>query len=228
MASFASRDVGTHESQRKENKAGSTVASKSARSATKRKSAPEHTELMRCKRRANFQNLGYSLPQANPASVARRNERERNRVKQVNVGFAKLRSHVPDGEKNKKLSKVETLKQAIDYIQQLHVLLEQHDMTMQQQQQQQQQTMTTAAYPPPPAYSNHSLEMVTYSPESVFVNTCSPQTYPPTMSYLNSSQTCSSSLSIGSPSPSYLSDASSGDAPLSPEEEDLLEFAHWF
>ncbi|NXT73400.1 ASCL1 protein, partial [Zapornia atra] len=38
-------------------------------------------ELMRCKRRLNFSGFGYSLPQQQPAAVARRNERERNRVK---------------------------------------------------------------------------------------------------------------------------------------------------
>ncbi|NXI03122.1 ASCL1 protein, partial [Pachycephala philippinensis] len=38
-------------------------------------------ELMRCKRRLNFSGFGYSLPQQQPAAVARRNERERDRVK---------------------------------------------------------------------------------------------------------------------------------------------------
>jgi len=37
---------------------------------------------------------------------ARRNERERNRVRQVNLGFDRLRQHVPQGRRNKKLSKV--------------------------------------------------------------------------------------------------------------------------
>ncbi|NXK56570.1 ASCL1 protein, partial [Chauna torquata] len=50
-------------------------------------------ELMRCKRRLNFSGFGYSLPQQQPAAVARRNERERNRVKLVNLGFATLREH---------------------------------------------------------------------------------------------------------------------------------------
>lgn len=61
--------------------------------------------------------------QPKPASVSRRNARERRRVKQVNDGFVVLREHVPKGQKNKKLSKVETLKAAIDYIQQLSTML---------------------------------------------------------------------------------------------------------
>lgn len=58
-----------------------------------------------------------------PTSVARRNERERNRVKMVNLGFATLRQHVPNGAKNKKMSKVETLRSAVEYIRELQKLL---------------------------------------------------------------------------------------------------------
>ena len=43
----------------------------------------------------------------NPASVARRNARERRRIKNVNSAFDELRQHVPHGERNrKKISKV--------------------------------------------------------------------------------------------------------------------------
>lgn len=69
-----------------------------------------------------------------PVAVARRNARERNRVKQVNNGFANLRSHIPNfiaaayegsGARggNKKLSKVETLRMAVEYIRSLEDLL---------------------------------------------------------------------------------------------------------
>ncbi|KAG5888389.1 hypothetical protein JTB14_035695 [Gonioctena quinquepunctata] len=69
-----------------------------------------------------------------PLSVARRNARERNRVKQVNNGFATLRQHIPDviaaafessGKRgvNKKLSKVETLRMAVEYIKSLESIL---------------------------------------------------------------------------------------------------------
>ncbi|XP_037931597.1 achaete-scute complex protein T8-like [Teleopsis dalmanni] len=74
---------------------------------------------------------GLPLPQA----VARRNARERNRVKQVNNGFAALRERIPEevaeafeaqgnGRGNaKKLSKVETLRMAVEYIRSLERVL---------------------------------------------------------------------------------------------------------
>lgn len=59
-----------------------------------------------------------------PAAVARRNARERNRVRQVNMGFVTLRNHIPhSGSKAKKLSKVETLRQAASYIRYLREML---------------------------------------------------------------------------------------------------------
>ena len=60
---------------------------------------------LRVKRRADISSK-LGLPDAKPASVSRRNARERNRVKQVNLGFETLREHVPNGKKNKKMSKV--------------------------------------------------------------------------------------------------------------------------
>lgn len=74
---------------------------------------------------------GLPLPQA----VARRNARERNRVKQVNNGFAALRERIPEEVaevfenqgtnrgSGKKLSKVETLRMAVEYIRSLERLL---------------------------------------------------------------------------------------------------------
>ncbi|XP_054720913.1 achaete-scute homolog 1b-like [Uloborus diversus] len=56
-------------------------------------------------------------------AVSRRNARERKRVRLVNLGFSTLRERVPPGAKNKKLSKVETLRAAIEYIRQLQQLL---------------------------------------------------------------------------------------------------------
>ncbi|XP_068745010.1 achaete-scute homolog 1-like [Montipora capricornis] len=57
------------------------------------------------------------------ASILRRNERERNRVKLVSDGFATLRKHIPTTPMNKKLSKVETLRTAIEYIKYLQRML---------------------------------------------------------------------------------------------------------
>jgi achaete-scute complex protein len=88
----------------------------------------------RCKRRINF---GGGYQGVQPASVARRNARERNRVKQVNNGFATLRNHIPVSVAaalgaaptsgrgaSKKLSKVETLRLAVEYIRSLQDLLD--------------------------------------------------------------------------------------------------------
>ena len=63
------------------------------------------------------------MPPVQPAKVERRNLRERNRVKQVNCGFDYLRSHIPGAAKQKKMSKVETLRHAVEYIQMLQRLL---------------------------------------------------------------------------------------------------------
>ena len=120
----------------------------------------EDTEILRCKRRLDFARLGLPLHRANPASVARRNERERNRVRLINSSFARLKDTLPrefnwscdtDGtdeenrdpkdmvptqdnskkgqslarrrQANKKLSKVNTLRGAIEYIRLLEDIL---------------------------------------------------------------------------------------------------------
>ncbi|KAL2310207.1 hypothetical protein Nmel_006454 [Mimus melanotis] len=50
------------------------------------------------------------------AFIRKRNERERQRVRCVNEGYAKLRHHLPKEYLEKRLSKVETLRAAIKYI----------------------------------------------------------------------------------------------------------------
>lgn len=59
-----------------------------------------------------------------PAFIQKRNERERQRVKCVNQGYAELRDHLPGGTSDKCLSKVETLRAAISYINYLQGLVE--------------------------------------------------------------------------------------------------------
>lgn len=92
----------------------------------------ENARGMMCKRRLDFGQqpdyLGLHKPPT--VAVARRNERERNRVKLINMTFATLREHIPAGAKcgkSKKLSKVDTLKAAIDYIRYLQTLVDEHD-----------------------------------------------------------------------------------------------------
>ncbi|CAN9512235.1 unnamed protein product [Ophioblennius macclurei] len=59
-----------------------------------------------------------------PAFIQKRNERERQRVKCVNQGYAKLRDHLPGHGADKRLSKVETLRAAIRYIKYLQNLVQ--------------------------------------------------------------------------------------------------------
>ncbi|NWS15084.1 ASCL3 protein, partial [Pachyramphus minor] len=69
---------------------------------------------------SNFHRSEYSY---GPAFVRKRNERERQRVKCVNEGYAKLRHHLPKEYLEKWLSKVETLRAAIKYIRYLQSVL---------------------------------------------------------------------------------------------------------
>jgi len=63
----------------------------------------------------------HSVKKMQTPSVARRNARERNRVKGVNDGFGFLKKHVPNMKS--KSSKVETLRGAIEYIKELRRVL---------------------------------------------------------------------------------------------------------
>ena len=63
----------------------------------------------------------HSVKKPQTVSVAKRNLRERTRVRGVNDGFGKLKLHVPN-MKNKS-SKVETLRGAIEYIKILMIFL---------------------------------------------------------------------------------------------------------
>ncbi|XP_042315320.1 achaete-scute homolog 2-like [Sceloporus undulatus] len=103
-------------------------------SSKRRRRRSSSPELLRCKRRLAFP-AGLAAAQGGggggggpgSAAVARRNERERNRVKLVNLGFQTLRQHVPNGAAAKKMSKVETLRSAVEYIRALQQLLREHD-----------------------------------------------------------------------------------------------------
>uniref|UniRef100_A0A182MZX2 BHLH domain-containing protein n=1 Tax=Anopheles dirus TaxID=7168 RepID=A0A182MZX2_9DIPT len=148
-----------------------------------------------------FCGLPYSTPQQS-ASVQRRNARERNRVKQVNNGFANLRQHIPstvvtaltNGTRgaNKKLSKVDTLRLAVEYIRSLKRMLDENDAADLGKQQHQQQHVPAAG---PNALSN----------SSVCSASSGGSTYYGTMSEPSNAS---------SPAPSHLSDHSSHGGPI--------------
>ena len=64
---------------------------------------------------------------ADVSAVTKRNERERNRVRLVNEGFTCLRQKIPFAYGRKRLSKVETLRYAVDYIKHLQCVIQEHD-----------------------------------------------------------------------------------------------------
>ena len=66
---------------------------------------------------------GYAIPPPQDVKVSRRNARERSRVKTVNSGFEMLKRHIPSAAPVKKMSKVNILTQAVDYIESLQSLL---------------------------------------------------------------------------------------------------------
>lgn len=141
-------------------------------------------------------------------SVERRNARERNRVKQVNNGFDKLRQHIPpkiveveNGGRgvSKKLSKVDTLRLAVKYIQRLKEMLDEnnnrlHSDTPASSISTTGSLSTTSSalsyYSASPAPSNHHHHMqvaysstpVTYQ-ENHHLPTCSEPSVSPTPSY---------------------------------------------
>ncbi|TMS33164.1 hypothetical protein L596_000934 [Steinernema carpocapsae] len=73
--------------------------------------------------------MSKEIPMKAPHQVQRRNERERKRVEQVNNGFVQLRNRIftktslQRCAQGKKLSKVETLREASKYILELKNLL---------------------------------------------------------------------------------------------------------
>lgn len=174
-----------------------------------------NNDLVRCKRRINFSYSG--IPGHQPASVARRNARERNRVKQVNNGFATLRSHIPlsvaaaltsnaSGRgASKKLSKVETLRMAVEYIRSLQELLDESGSSGQSE---------NHGYYPSPSSENQQ-EQASLSP--------------PPCSEASSSPPPSSYASEGSyNAPASVSYQQDNYEPMSPEDEELLDVISWW
>ncbi|XP_059873552.1 achaete-scute homolog 2 [Delphinus delphis] len=163
---------------------------------------PESPELLRCSRRRR--RPGAVETGSGAAAVARRNERERNRVKLVNLGFQALRQHVPQGGASKKLSKVETLRSAVEYIRALQRLLAEHDAVR--------AALARGLLAPA---ARHPLP---HGPPGAAA--ASP-------SCALSSPGREHSSEPGSPRSAYSSDDSTCEGALSPAERELLDFSSW-
>lgn len=86
----------------------------------------------RTKKNADLTDI-EKIRQKNETKV-KRNIRERMRIKKLQDGFKKLQTVVPGD--SKKLSKLDTLRYALDYIKTLTIMLQQHDKQMIEQQMQ--------------------------------------------------------------------------------------------
>lgn len=84
-------------------------------------STDENGKNLNAQNSVPFKKHHHSVKKMQTPSVSRRNARERNRVKQVNNGFATLRTHIP--HLKNKTSKVDTLRAAVDYIRTLRNLM---------------------------------------------------------------------------------------------------------
>lgn len=184
------------------------------------------TDLLRNKKKMTYKQGTYSNFQS--ASIVRRNARERNRVKQVNDGFAALRKHLPSDVvaalsnnsrrgASKKLSKVDTLKMVVEYIRYLQQLLEDGDDQMDNR-------------------DNHENQENYYMSSSMDVSHDRLD-----HGYLLD-QTPPSSETSASPAPSFSSEVSSGvpgytlpypldkyeNQPINPMDEELLDVISWW
>ncbi|CRK93125.1 CLUMA_CG006467, isoform A [Clunio marinus] len=208
------------------------------------------------KKKYNYGSMQY--PSNQTASVARRNARERNRVKQVNNGFSNLRQHIPQTVitaltkggrgSSKKLSKVDTLKLAVEYIRSLKDMLDENENSAsgsstssyysENSQHLQSLSRSEASLSPTPSYSSDASSTLSYTPNHIQ----SHQTHfkqEPFDSYVDPST---------SPAPSYHSDIQihhqqifpptstpykpvhqyDNYSPVSPEDEDLLDAITWW
>ena len=138
-------------------------------------------------------------------------------MKLINNTFVRLQEHLPQTggaapgakRRKRKLSKVDTLRGAIEYIRALQDLLDDHDAV-------------SAAFSSACPLNGDNL--VSYTAQSM-----------PSDGFSSSGLASPSSLSSGLASPGSSSLCSGGsigqetdECPLSPDEQDLLDFASWF
>lgn len=169
---------------------------------------------------AYAQQMPYGVTQ--PASVQRRNARERNRVKQVNNGFANLRQHIPSevvtnltsGGRgaSKKLSKVDTLRMAVEYIRRLQDMLDDNENDSTTSSSSRLSQNSTGSY-----YSPSPMECTSVPPPS-----CSESSASPTPSYTSDN---SSIPNTYAPAATYKYEVFD---PYNPEDEELLDCITWW
>ncbi|KHN84082.1 Achaete-scute -like protein 5 [Toxocara canis] len=98
----------------------------------------------------NYRQMSAKLSygsQKSPYQIQRRNERERKRVHQINLGYQLLSQTVPTSQ-SRKLSKLETLREAVRYIRYLQHVLEQSEKHSIQSHQQTSSISPTLRLPP--------------------------------------------------------------------------------
>lgn len=135
------------------------------------------------KKKYNYGSMPY--PATQTVSVQRRNARERNRVKQVNNGFSNLRQHIPQtvitaltkGGRGaaKKLSKVDTLRLAVEYIRSLKDMLDDSEnsesstsgASSSSSSYLQSIPRSEASLSPTPSYASDSSSIVSYVPNHI-------------------------------------------------------------
>lgn len=183
------------------------------------------TSSMMTKKKISFANH-ISPYGAQPASVQRRNARERNRVKQVNNGFANLRQHIPsdvitaltNGGRgaSKKLSKVDTLKLAVEYIRRLQDMLDENENDALS-------TTSTSQHSSSSLYYSGSGSSIAHSHHVTTPTPCSEASASPTPSYTSESSTPGTTYVHQQPSFKYeVYDA------YNPEDEELLDCITWW
>ncbi|CAH0397556.1 unnamed protein product [Chilo suppressalis] len=182
--------------------------------------APEmkYNDIEPERKKYNYKSNPYTGVQA--ASIARRNARERNRVKQVNDGFNALRKRLPatviaalsGGSRRgsgKKLSKVDTLRMVVEYIRYLENLIDESDLAM---------GITKPTQVPP-------ADSIAYEDEGVFGGS-SP--YSDSVPSPVGSE-CSSGVSVYSSNNGYIANVyQTNEQMTAMDEDDLLDTISWW
>jgi len=106
---------------------------------------------------------GYAVKPTQDLKTSKRNARERKRVETVNSGFEILRQHIPSAMAAKKMSKVNILSHAMEYISQLHAILESKNQSGGGAPHHQYQDQT---YQYPPSYGQYTPEITSPAPSS--------------------------------------------------------------